>query len=392
MSKKDYYETLGISKNATDDEIKKAYRKLARTYHPDVNKNPESEKMFKDISEANEVLSDGNKRARYDQYGHAGVDPQGFGGGAGGFGGFDGFGFDNLGDIFEAFMGGGRRQSSSAKQKGPQKGSDLRLDLEIEFKEAIFGVEKEVSITHLENCDTCKGSGAEPETKIVTCKTCNGMGQVQDVQKSFFGTFSTIKPCPKCNGEGKWPEKPCTSCNGKGRLSKEKKVKVKIPAGVYDGSKMRMPNEGDAGIRNGGSGDLYIFLHVKDDSEKVFDRRDNDIYVEVKLPFYLVALGGEAQVPTLEGKTKLDIPQGTQTGKVFTIKGQGVPYLGTDGRKRGDLHVIINIEVPQKLEEEERKLLEEMARLEKSEHYRARDHHESGFIGAIKNFFLHEDK
>lgn len=389
MSKKDYYELLGLNKSSSEDEVKKAYKKLAKQYHPDVNKTPEAERMFKDISEANEVLSDQNKRARYDKYGHAGVDPQASGGFGGGFDGFSG-GFGDISDIFEAFMGGGSRKSS--RQNGPQKGSDLRKDIELDFKEAIFGVEKDISITHLENCDSCKGNGAEKGTKIINCATCGGVGQVQQTQRSFFGSFSSITTCPKCNGEGKFPEKPCTPCNGRGRLTKDKKVKVKIPSGIYSGAKIRMPNEGDMGTRGGGAGDLYIFIHVKDDANNVFERRDNDIYVEAQLPYYLVALGGEAKVPTLDGETKIEIPTGTPTGKVFTVKGEGVPLLGTDGRKRGDLHIIVNISVPQKLSEQEKKLLQELAELNKdNDKHKVKEHNE-GIIGAIKSFFVHEDK
>ncbi|MFN8671094.1 MAG: molecular chaperone DnaJ [Candidatus Sericytochromatia bacterium] len=392
MSKKDYYETLGIAKNASDDEIKKAYRKLARQYHPDINKTPEAEKMFKDINEANEVLGDKDKRSRYDQYGHAGVDPQYGGFGGGGFGGFEGGfgGFEDLGSIFEAFMGGGSRRS--ARSNAPQKGDDIRKDVELDFKEAIFGVEKEISITHLENCDSCKGTKAEAGTNISNCSTCGGIGQVHQTQKSFFGTFSSVSVCPKCNGEGKIPEKPCKSCSGRGRMNKDKKIKIKIPSGIYSGAKIRMPNEGDIGIKGGGPGDLYIFVHVRDDKDKIFERRDNDIFVETHLPYYLVALGGEAKVPTLEGETKIDVPAGTQVGKVFTMKGQGVPFLGTDGRKRGDLHIIVNIEVPTKLSEAERKSLEALAELDKdNENHKVKEHSE-GFIGAIKNFFTHDDK
>lgn len=359
MSKRDYYEVLGVSKNANDSELKSAYRNMAKKFHPDINKTEEAEQTFKEVSEAYEVLSDQNKRARYDQFGHEGVNPQygGFGGG-GGFGGFD-----DLGDILNSFFGGGGR--SSRRPTGPERGSDLRLDIEIGFKEAIFGTEKEVNIHHLENCDVCKGNGAEPGTKISNCSTCGGSGQVKQTQKSLFGSFTQIGICPKCQGSGKIPESPCKPCNGKGKVDKEKKLKVKIPAGVDAGARIRVPGEGDIGERGGGPGDLFVVLHVSDDDEQIFERRGNDVYEEVLLAYHQVALGDEVEIPTLDGTTTIDIPAGTQPGRVFTLRGKGVPFLGTDGRRRGDLHVMINIEVPKKLNSEETKLLKELASISK---------------------------
>lgn len=388
MSKRDYYEVLGVNKVATEAEIKKAYRNLARTYHPDINKTPDAEQLFKEISEANEILSDPEKRARYDQFGHAGVNPQ-YGGS---YGGFEDLG--GLGDIFEAFFGGGRRGRS--KPTGPERGSDLRLDIEISFKEAIFGAEKEVDIHHLENCETCHGNGATPGTKIVTCSTCGGMGQVQQSQRTLFGSFSQVTTCPKCQGAGKWPENPCKPCSGRGKINKGKKVKIKIPAGVDTGAKMRVPGEGDIGERGGGPGDLYVVLHVLADEAKQFERRGNDIYVEVPLAYHQVALGDEVEVPTLEGTTKLEIPAGTQPGKMFTLKGKGVPVLGTEGRRRGDLYVLVNISVPRKLGSDEAKLLKELANLYKEEPDKKNakntdNSNDNSFINVLKNA-LHRDK
>lgn len=362
MSKKDYYEVLGVNKGATENDLRKAYRNLAKTYHPDINKTEEAEQKFKEISEAYEVLSDSDKRSRYDQFGHSA-----FGGGGFGGGGFDGGfgGFSDLGDIFDTFFGGGGR-SRSRRQQGPERGSDLRMDIEVEFKDAIFGVEREVSIKHLENCEVCSGNGATPGTKISSCETCGGAGQVQQTQKTLFGTFSSIAVCPKCNGVGKFPEEPCKPCHGKGKVNKEKKLKIKIPAGVDSGARIRVPGEGDMGERGGGPGDLYVVLHVGSDKEGLFERRDNDVYSEVYLAYHQVALGDEVEVPTLEGTAKLDIPAGTPTGKVFTLRGKGVPVLGSDGRRRGDLHVMINISVPKKLSNEEYKLIKDLSNLSKS--------------------------
>jgi molecular chaperone DnaJ len=391
MSKRDYYEILGVTKTATETEIKKAYRNLARTYHPDVNKTPEAEQQFKELSEANEILSDPEKRSRYDQFGHAGVNPQ-YGGG---YGGFEDFG--GLGDIFEAFFGGGRRGGGGrGRPSGPERGSDLRLDFEISFMEGIFGIEKEVDIQHLENCETCHGNGATPGTKIVTCTTCGGMGQVQQSQRTLFGSFTQVTTCPKCQGAGKWPEDPCKTCSGRGKVKKAKKIKLKIPAGVDTGAKMRVPGEGDIGERGGGPGDLYVVLHVLADENKQFERRGNDIYIEIPLGYHQVALGDEVDVPTLEGSTKLDIPAGTQPGKIFTLKGKGVPVLGTEGRRRGDLYVMVNIAVPRKLGPEESKLLKDLASLyreepEKKKVKNTENKDDNSFINVLKNA-LHRDK
>lgn len=386
MSKKDYYEVLGVNKAANENDLRKAYRNLAKTYHPDINKTPEAEEKFKEISEAYEVLSDSDKRSRYDQFGHAA-----FGGGQGGFGGFEGGfgGFSDLGDIFDTFFGGGR--SRGRRQQGPERGSDLRMDIEVDFKDAIFGVEKEISIKHLENCEVCSGNGAEPGTKISSCQTCGGAGQVQQTQKTLFGTFSSIAPCPKCGGVGKFPESPCKPCNGKGKVQKDKKLKIKIPAGVDSGARIRVPGEGDMGERGGGPGDLFVVLHVGDDKDRLFERRGNDVYTEVHLAYHQVALGDEVEVPTLDGVSTIDVPAGTPAGKVFTLRGKGVPVLGTDGRRRGDLHVMVNIEVPKKLSNEEYKLIKDLSNLAKansngnSEKHKSKHSDDKSFIDILKD-------
>ena len=386
MSKKDYYEVLGVNKGANENDLRKAYRNLAKTYHPDINKTEEAEEKFKEISEAYEILSDTDKRSRYDQFGHAGFSG---GGGAGGFeGGFGGF--SDLGDIFETFFGGGGRSRGRARQQGPERGSDLRMDMEVNFKDAIFGIEKEIPLRHLENCDTCSGNGATPGTKIITCQTCGGAGQVQQTQKTLFGTFASVGPCPKCQGAGKFPESTCKPCNGKGKINKEKKLKIKIPAGVDNGARIRVPGEGDMGERGGGAGDLYVVLHVGDDKTNTFERRDNDVYSEVAIAYHQAALGDEVEVPTLDGFTAIDVPAGTPTGKVFTLRGKGVPVLGTDGRRRGDLHIIINIAVPQKLSSEESRLLKELASLSKPKatvdnRSKAKHNDDKSFINILKD-------
>lgn len=364
MSKRDYYEVLGVEKSATEADLKKAYRQLARQYHPDVNKTPEAEAKFKEVSEAYEVLSDGQKRAAYDQFGHAGV---GAGAGGAGFGGFEGFGGQGFGfaDIFDAFFGGGMGgQGGRRGPAGPERGNDLRLDLEVPFRDAIFGGEHEISISHLAGCETCSGSGAAPGSQVVSCATCRGVGQVQQSQRTPFGSFTQVVVCPKCHGEGQMPEKPCGDCRGQGRRKVSKQLKVKIPAGVDTGARLRINGEGDVGARGGPAGDLYVVLYVLPDPDRLFERRDQDLYVRVGIDYTDAALGADVDVPTMEGATSVNVPPGTQPGTVFRLKGKGVPYLG-DGRRRGDLHVTIQIEVPTDLSRDETKLLKSLAELRK---------------------------
>lgn len=369
--KADYYELLGVEKGVGDDDLKKAYRKLARKYHPDVNKEAEAEARFKEISEAYEVLSDPQKRAAYDQYGHAGM-----GGFESGFGGgFDG-GFGGFGDIFEAFFGGmGGQGGRGARRRGPERGSDLRYDMEIDFREAVFGVEKTVDIQHLETCNDCFGTGAKEGSQISKCSQCKGAGQVQTVTRTPFGQFAQVTTCPRCKGEGQTIDQPCPTCKGEGKRAANKQLKVKIPAGVDTGARLRVTGEGDSGSRNGPPGDLFIVLHVQPD--KVFQRRDTELFQTFAISYAQAVLGAEVEVPTLEGNQKLKIPPGTQNGAVFSLRGQGVPYLN-DPRRRGDLHVEVYVQVPTSVNDEEIELLKRL------EEIRTGEKQGSGFLGGIK--------
>lgn len=371
--KADYYELLGVQKGASEDELKKAYRKLARKYHPDVNKEASAEERFKEISEAYEVLSDPQKRAAYDQFGHAGMN------GAGGFGGFGGFeggfeGFGGLGDIFEAFFGGS--MGGRPRRRGPERGADLRMDLEIGFREAIFGAEKTVTIQHLETCSDCFGTGAKEGSKISQCAMCKGMGQVQQMTRTPFGQFAQVATCPKCKGEGQTIDQPCPTCRGEGKRQASKQVKVPVPAGVDTGARLRLSGQGDAGSRNGPAGDLFLVLHVEPD--KTFKRRDTELYVSVPISYTQAVLGAEIEVPTLDGPQKMKVAPGTPTGTVQAIKGQGVPYLN-DGRRRGDLHVELVVAVPTHVSHEEAELLRRLEELRTA----SGDGHSSGGTGIL---------
>jgi molecular chaperone DnaJ len=381
--KADYYELLGLSKGASEDELRKAYRKLARKYHPDVNKEDGAEERFKEIAEAYEVLNDPQKRAAYDQFGHAGLGGQGgFGGFEGGFEGFSG-GFGGLGDIFEAFFGG--QAGGRPRRRGPERGADLRLDLEITFREAIFGTEQTVDIRHLEQCGSCFGTGAKEGSQISRCATCKGQGQIQQMTRTAFGQFAQVTACPRCKGEGQTIDQPCPSCKGDGKKQTDKQLKVKIPAGVDTGARLRVSGEGDAGNRGGPSGDLFIVLHSGSDKE--FQRRDTELFQAYPISYTQAALGAEVEIPTLEEPQKLKIPAGTQNGTVFTIKGQGVPYLG-DARRRGDMHVEVFVAVPTNVSDEETELLHRLEELRTGQHER---HHGGLFDGLKKKVFGGKD-
>lgn len=367
VSKRDYYDTLGVGKNATDDEIKKAFRKLAKKYHPDVNQSDSSsEAKFKEISEAYEVLSDAQKRGKYDQYGHAAFEQGGFDGGFGGFSGFGGFG--DFGDIFESFFDGGFGGRSSRTRRGPQRGNDLKYRVEITFEQAAFGIDKEISFTRTEFCDTCEGSGAKPGTSRETCKHCNGTGQVQQKHNTPLGSFMSVKDCDVCRGEGKINTNPCDTCGGNGKVRKKVKLNIKIPAGIDNGQTISLRGEGEPGAKGGPSGDLYVDVIVK--PHTIFKRNGNDIMCEIPVTFVQGALGAELEVPTLEGAIKYTIPEGTQTGTVFKIKGKGIPSIRGTGR--GDLYLKTNIEVPRKLDDKQKAVLREFASISGDEVYEQR--------------------
>lgn len=351
MSKRCYYEVLGIAKTASETEIKKAYRKMARQHHPDVNPgNKEAEAKFKEAAEAYDVLCDAQKRANYDQFGHAGANGQGFGGfNGGGFGGAD---FNGFGDIFDMFFGGAAQQ-----RRGPQKGSDLRIDIEITLEEAAFGLEKDLNIPQWEACDTCKGSGAAPGTEAKTCAECKGSGQIQFAQQTPFGRFTQTKTCHVCHGDGKVIEKPCSTCHGKGKVRKNRKIHVKIPQGVDTDSRLRVTGAGETGLKGGPPGDLYVYINVL--PHKFFFREDDDLIYEFKASFPQVALGDEVEVPTLKEKVKLKIPEGTQSGTFFRLKGKGIPRL--NGYGQGDLHIKVVVVTPTKLTEEQKELYRQLS-------------------------------
>ena len=347
MSKRDYYEVLGLNKGSSEDEIKKAYRKLARQYHPDVNKAEDAEEKFKEVKEAYDILSDPQKRTMYDQYGHAGTDPN-----AGGFGGQD---FGGFGDIFDMFFGGGGRRNPNA----PRQGSDLQYTLTLEFKEAIFGIERDIEIPKDQECDTCHGSGAEPGTKVETCQTCRGTGQQEQIANTPFGRVVNRRVCSSCGGKGTLIKIKCTECRGAGTVRKRRKIHLNIPAGVDEGAQLRVPGEGEPGINGGPPGDLYVVLRVK--RHEFFERDGNHINCEVPVSFTQAALGDEIEVPTIDERVKLKIPAGTQTGTLFRIRGKGVPHLRRNGR--GDQHVRIIVVTPTNLTEKQKDLLREFGEI-----------------------------
>ncbi len=354
QKKRDYYEVLGLSKGASDDEIKKAYRKLAKESHPDLHPNDKAaETRFKEVNEAYEVLSDSDKKARYDQYGHAGVDPNfgagGFGGGFGG--GYGDMGFD-LGSIFESFFGGGMGGGARSRT-APQKGENLRVNLTLSFEEAAFGCEKEISIARIEDCSDCSGTGAEAGTTPEVCSQCNGSGVVRTQQRTMLGMVSSSSPCPKCGGMGKIIHQPCKTCKGKGKVKRQKTITVKIPAGIDNGQAVSMRGQGHAGLNGGPAGDLLVSISVR--AHAIFERDGYSVLCEIPIGFVQAALGAELEVPTLDGKVKYSIPEGTQTGTVFRLKGKGIPNL--NGHGRGDQFVTVVVETPRNLTKEQKELL-----------------------------------
>jgi molecular chaperone DnaJ len=354
---RDYYEILGISRNADKEEIKRAYRRLARKYHPDVNKEPGAEERFKEINRAYEVLSEPDIRARYDRFGEAGV-------AAGAGAGFQDFGdIGGFADIFESFFSGfagGMGTQAQRRRSGPVRGDDLRLDLKLEFREAVFGGEKEIRISHLETCEVCGGSGAKPGTRPRTCSTCSGSGQVRRVTRTPFGSFTQVSACPTCNGTGQMIEEKCDTCDGKGAHQVTKKLKITIPAGVDNGTRLRISGEGDAGERNGPSGDLYVYLFINEDSE--FRRDGINVLSEIKISYLQAILGCRLEVNTVDGPTEIIIPAGTQPNTVLTLENHGVPRLGNPV-SRGDHLLTVLIDIPNKITPDERELLEKLAKI-----------------------------
>jgi len=380
-NKRDYYEVLGVEKNASAEEIKKAYRKSAMKYHPDRNPgDKDAEAKFKEVGEAYEVLSDDDKRARYDQFGHAGVDPnfgagQGGGSGFGGFGGFGDFG-DIFGDIFGGAFGGGR---SSRAQNAPRRGENVGVRLELTFEEAAFGCEKEVSVNRIENCATCGGSGSA-DGVVDTCQQCRGTGQVRTTQ-SFMGmTMQSTAVCPSCGGRGKTIKTPCNTCRGKGKVRRNQKIKVKVPCGVNEGQSVRVTGEGSVGHNGGPNGDLHADVYIK--RHPIFQREHMTVFCEVPISFTQAALGGEIQVPTLDGKVSYNIPEGTQTGTTFSLSGKGIPAVN-NLRRRGDHKFTVVVETPTKLSREQKDLLRQLDDSVDSKQSPKR----KGFIDSLKDFF-----
>ena len=366
--KRDYYEVLGVQKGATDAEIKKAYRRLAKENHPDLHPgDKEAESRFKEINEAYEVLSDSDKRSRYDQFGFAGVDANYAAGGGGFGGGFDGgFDFGDLGDIFGSFFGGGF--GGGRARTGPQRGESLRMGLTITFEEAAFGCEKEVTLDRVEQCETCHGSGAAAGTSPETCPNCHGSGQVQQRRQTPMGVFATTTTCPRCGGKGKIISNPCKDCGGTGQVRRRKTVKVSIPAGIDNGQTISLRGQGNAGRNGGPSGDLLLVISVL--PHQLFRRDGEDVYCDAPITFTQAVLGGEMEIPTIDGKVKYTIPEGTQTGTTFRLRGKGIPNV--NGRGRGDQFVTVHIETPRNLNREQKEALRKFSETLKENNYEER--------------------
>lgn len=364
--KRDYYEVLGVNKSASDEELKKAYRKLAKKYHPDANPDnkKEAEAKFKEVNEAYENLSDPQKRRMYDQFGHDG--PQGFGGGGqGGYysystSGYDGFDMGDLGDIFSSFFGGGfGGRSSSRPNNGPTKGADLRYNMEITFEESYLGVEKEITINRDDTCSTCSGSGAKPGSKVETCSMCGGTGQIKQIQTTILGQMQTTRTCTNCHGEGKVIKEPCETCRGKGTIRKQAKIVVKIPAGIDENQTVVLRGEGAPGTKGGPKGDLYITVHIK--RHNIYTRQDANVLCDIPITFTQATLGAELNIPMVDGSTeKFKIPEGTQTGTRFRIRGKG--FKSINRNYEGDFVFTVEVQTPKKLSKEQRELLVQLAK------------------------------
>ena len=377
--KRDYYEVLGLQKGASDNDIKKAFRKLAMKYHPDKNPGDKvAEEKFKEINEVYAVLSDPEKKEKYDRFGHAGVDPNsGFGGGAGGFGGFGGFEdiFDMFGGAFGGFGGGSRGR----RNNGPRKGSDLQKAVTITFEEAAFGTKKEIRLNKYVKCKTCGGSGAAPGTSKKSCPKCGGTGEIRTAQRTPLGTFQSVSPCPDCNGTGEINETPCPDCGGSGKTRDNVTISVNIPAGVDNDSVIPIKGQGEPGVNGGPDGDLYIVINVE--PHKIFERRGQDLWLEIPITFDQAALGDDIIVPTLEGKVSYKVPSGTQPDTIFRLKGKGIKSVR--GNRKGDLYVKVNLEVPTKLNSKQKKAISAMAEKVTGECYQKK----SSFLDSLKEFF-----
>jgi molecular chaperone DnaJ len=367
-SKRDYYEVLGVSRTVDPDELKKAYRRLARQYHPDVNKEPGAEERFKEINEAYEVLSDAEKRRTFDRYGHAGLE-----GNIGGFGDFGG-----INDIFEEFFGFG--SGARTRRRGPRRGNDLQHELRIAFDEAVFGCDKEIEIYRMDTCPVCQGSGAEPGTTPLRCNQCNGTGEVQRVQQSILGSFVNVMTCSACQGEGEVISIPCQHCRGQKQIRVTRSITVKIPPGVDDGTRIRLAGEGEPGIRGGPPGNLYVLLRVQ--PHRFFRRSGDDVILELNVNVAQAALGDKVSIPTLDGDETIAIPAGTQTGRIFRLRGRGVPHLRRGGR--GDLLIVTQVVVPTELDERQRQLFQELGKTLGNE---VIPQGERGFMDRVKDLF-----
>jgi molecular chaperone DnaJ len=370
LAKRDYYEVLGLDRNASDEDIKKAYRRLAKKYHPDLNPdNKEAEAKFKEVNEAYQVLSNAQARAQYDQFGHDGPTGQGF----------EGFDFGGgFGDIFDMFFGGGFGGSRSSRRRGPVAGADLRYDLRISFEEAAFGTKKEIEVVRMETCPDCQGTGAKKKSDSKTCNVCNGTGEVQEAQNTAFGRFVNVRTCDRCNGEGTIISNPCGKCHGRKKIRRVRRLSVTIPAGIDNGQAITLRGEGEPGERGGPHGDLYVYISVK--PHKIFKRNGYDLHCEMPITFGQATLGAELEIPSLNGRVKYTIPEGTQTGTVFRLRNQGISHLRGSGK--GDLYVRVNVDVPKRLSEDQKAVLRQF-----EEMTRDRNDQRKSFFDKMKDVF-----
>ena len=370
MVKRDYYDILGVSRNASNDEIRKAYKRLAKKYHPDISTDPNAEEKFKEVQEAYSVLSDKQKRQAYDSFGHGFEGFKGFqrGPGFSGFEGFSGFDFD-FSDLFDAFTGGGFSNifgERFRRESGPKRGSDIKVTLSVSFEEAAFGTEKEITIERTAVCSACNGKGYLKESDVQTCPDCHGTGRVAKTRRTMFGIFQTVTTCSRCGGTGKILKNPCKKCGGKGFVREKRKLKVKVPAGINSGNYLRLAGQGNAGEKGGSPGDVYVIIFVE--PHEIFKRDNSDVYCEIPISFSEAALGSEIEAPTLYGMAKLKIPAGTQSGTIFRLKGKGIKKLNASGK--GDEYVKVIIETPKHLSPRERELFEELIKEEKTRNKR----------------------